>query len=221
MVAQVEHVSARDEILARVRAAVSGISPSGTVPAAPRIDPPADLVAHFVARVRDYGAAVERCREPELVNRVMAAVADQAVVVPAELSITVPGAVVDAGLSPAELEGFHAVVTDSRVAIAETGTIILDHVAGQGRRALTLLPDRHVCIVRADQIVSDVPDALPLLQPARPHTWMSGPSATSDIELQRVEGVHGPRSVHVLVVDPWQPRSSRLGVEVDASAGRG
>jgi L-lactate dehydrogenase complex protein LldG len=86
------------------------------------------------------------------------------------------------------------------VAVADAGTVILDAGSGQGRRVLTLLPDYHLCIVRGDQIVATWPKAWPALDPTRPQTWISGPSATSEIELDRVEGVHGPRSLHILAV---------------------
>jgi L-lactate dehydrogenase complex protein LldG len=198
-------MNARDEILARVRSALADVDRSAPteVPPAPRRtpDPAADLVGLFAERVADYRAVVERCSAEDLPATVAAALpAGASVVVPAGLGVEVSGAVVDDGLPAADLDRIDAVVTEARVGVAETGTIVLDHGPGQGRRAISLVPDRHVCIVRADQVVADVPDAVGMLDPSRPLTWISGPSATSDIELDRVEGVHGPRTLHVIVV---------------------
>jgi L-lactate utilization protein LutC len=194
-------VTARDEILARVRSALAGVDPpaaSAPPPSLPRGD--LDLVALFAERVADYRAVVERCPADEVEARVRSALpAGARIVVPAGLALDLPGAVVDDGLSPADLDALDGVVTRATVGIAETGTMVLDHGPGQGRRALTLVPDLHVCLVDAAQVVADVPDAVAVLDPARPQTWVSGPSATSDIELDRVEGVHGPRRLHVIV----------------------
>ena len=200
-------MSARDDILGRVRSALAGVERDGAVPPAPRGAPvPAGdpaLVDLFAERVADYRAVVERCAEADLVATVTAALPDGArVVVPPGLGFDLPNSVVDDGLPAVELDRLDAVVTGARIGIAETGTIVLDHGPGQGRRAITLVPDRHVCVVRADQVVADVPDAITLLDPLSPLTWISGPSATSDIELDRVEGVHGPRQLTVVLVDP-------------------
>jgi L-lactate utilization protein LutC len=195
-------MSARDEILGRVRAALADVSPAVSVPAAPRVPDRGDLVALFVERVEDYRATVTRCGADDLAAVVAGVLDGGRAVVPAGLGLDVPGAVVDKDFTAAELDDFDAVVTRARVGIAETGTIVLDHQLDQGRRAISLVPDLHVCVVDAGQVVADVPDAIALLDPARPLTWISGPSATSDIELDRVEGVHGPRTLHVVLVGP-------------------
>ena len=193
-------MSARDEILRRVRSALDGVSPAVEIPAAPRAPDRGDLVALFVERVEDYRAVVTRCTSADLASAVAEALGPRASVVPPGLGLDVAGSVVDADFSAAELDAIDAVVTRAAVGIAETGTIVLDHAPDQGRRAISLVPDLHVCIVEASQVVADVPDAIALLDPARPLTWISGPSATSDIELDRVEGVHGPRTLHVVLV---------------------
>jgi L-lactate dehydrogenase complex protein LldG len=193
-------MNARDQILADVRRALAGADTSEvTVPRGYRDTGAADLDL-FAERVADYRAEVVRCSLEEVPDRIAAALPTGArTVVPDGLPWPVPGAVADDDLSALDLDGLDAVVTGATVAVASTGTIVLSHGPGEGRRALTLVPDLHVCVVRADQVVADVPDAVAVLDPVRPTTWISGPSATSDIELNRVEGVHGPRTLVVLI----------------------
>jgi L-lactate dehydrogenase complex protein LldG len=195
-------MSARDEILGAVAAAYGpGPRPRIEVARDYRRDRSVADVDLFVERVKDYRATVTRCAATDLATTVAAVLGGAArVVLPDGLDLDVPGGIRDTGLTSTELDGIDATVTTATIAIASTGTIVLTHGPGQGRRALTLVPDRHVCIVRADQIVSDVPDAIARLDPDRPQTWISGPSATSDIELSRVEGVHGPRILRVVLV---------------------
>lgn len=207
-------MSARDAILARVRAALGDV-PASEVPADVRVDRAAPArrpgdVDLFVERVADYRAVVERCAGDDLPARVAAALAGVGhLLVPPDLPRDLlaglgpdgPEVVADHDLAVAEIDRTDAVLTVAAVGIAETGTVVLDHGPGQGRRALSLVPDHHVCVVRADQVVADVPAAVAGLDPRRPQTWISGPSATSDIELSRVEGVHGPRRLHVIVAD--------------------
>jgi L-lactate dehydrogenase complex protein LldG len=205
----------RDQMLARIRAAVG---PSlGDVDAEYAALPRAYLRAHhagdvvdlFAERVADYRAVVQRVLVAEVADAVGRALGGLSgpVVVPSGFPAQwLPAGLDVAGdappLSAAELDTTAGVVTGCTVAIAETGTIILDHGSGQGRRALSLVPDFHLVVVRAEQVAADLADALARLDPGRPHTLISGPSATSDIELIRVEGVHGPRQLHVLVASP-------------------
>jgi L-lactate dehydrogenase complex protein LldG len=205
-------MNAREEILRRVKAAqVAPTDHPIRRDYAHTRDLP-DPVGLFVERVEEYQATVIRT-DPE---GVAAAVAKSlagahTVVVPAGLNPSwLPDGIDmvsdEPALSSAALDQVEAVLTSAVVGIAVTGTIVLDHTEGQGRRALTLVPDLHVCVVTADQIVGDVPEAVQRLTPCvkrgRPLTWISGPSATVDIELIRVHGVHGPRTLRVVLVEP-------------------
>ncbi|WP_307865267.1 LutC/YkgG family protein [Streptomyces montanisoli] len=203
----------RDRILARVRAAVDG-APEAPGPARTYRDthtPEDGRVDLLAENLADYRALVHRSDEaglPALVARLLAEHGSGSVAVPPGLpepwlAGTDVTRVPDApGTTAAELDAVDSVVTGCAVAIAETGTIVLDAGPDQGRRRITLVPDHHICVVRApEQVVGGVPQAMPRLDPTRPLTWISGPSATSDIELDRVEGVHGPRTLEVILVE--------------------
>jgi L-lactate dehydrogenase complex protein LldG len=205
--------AAREEILARIQGilAASPAAPVEVPRAYARSRAPADLLGHFVERVRDYRAVVDRVTEVDLPAAVAAACTRYGVrtlLTPADApgewtnELASVDVVSDRGqLGTEELDRVDAVLTGAAVGIAETGTVVLDSGPQQGRRALSLVPDVHICVVRADQVVDDVPAAVTRLRPERPLTWISGPSATSDIELDRVEGVHGPRTLHVLLAE--------------------
>lgn len=207
---------AREVVLQRIRAAnrAAGSTPAER-PEAPPVVRPGD-VDLFCENVGDYRATVVRTTRDALADAVAAAVTDLnlgSLVVPEGLDPSWLDGLPDrvrrqtagaaSGIGAGELDRIDGVVTSATVGIARTGTIILDHGPGQGARALTLVPDTHVCVVAADQVVADVPDALARLtelgSATRPLTWISGPSATSDIELSRVEGVHGPRRLLVVL----------------------
>ncbi|GAA2783774.1 LUD domain-containing protein [Kitasatospora paracochleata] len=208
-------MSTRDTILGRARAALGDVPPAERPEEAPiprgyrRSHADVPLVELFAERVADYRATVTVAPEHQAARTVGRLLADRGLT-----RAVVPDGFPDAWLpggtftrlgdapprTPAELDGIGAVLSTCAVAIAVTGTIVLDAGPGQGRRALTLLPDYHLCVVRAEQIAGDVPEAIALLDPTRPLTFVSGPSATSDIELDRVEGVHGPRTLDVIIL---------------------
>ena len=204
-------MKAREEILGRIRSAHVA-TPDHQIRReyAHTRDLP-DRVGLFVERVQNYRATVIRTDPDNVVAAVAKSLggAGKVVVPPGFNPAWLPSDLQVAGDQPAlsadELDAIDAVLTSAAVAIAVTGTIVLDHTQGQGRRALTLVPDLHVCVVTADQIVGDVPEAVTALSSAvhsrRPLTWISGPSATVDIELQRVEGVHGPRTLRIVLVE--------------------
>jgi L-lactate dehydrogenase complex protein LldG len=192
---------ARTEILARIRTAVPSPSTVDIPRDYRRADPDRRGDLELLAdRLLDYKATVVWSTAGSLAADLAAAV-EEPLIVPPGLPFELPGATVDDGtLDAPALDGFAGVVTLCAAAVAETGTIALDGSPGQGRRAISLVPDRHYCIVYADQVVPAVPDLIARLTPTRPLTLISGPSATSDIELNRVEGVHGPRTLVVFIV---------------------
>jgi L-lactate dehydrogenase complex protein LldG len=207
---------AKDEILARIRTATGdGSAPPPIARDYRTADRPAGLDGEallelLVDRLVDYRALVRRCTTTMVAATVVAALTERGArrvavpdgILPQGLDRLEPGIELvgdDPPLTPAQLDGLDGVLTGCAVAIAETGTIVLDAGPGQGRRVLSLVPDYHLVVVTAAQVVEGVPQAVARLDASRPQTWISGPSATSDIELDRVEGVHGPRTLEVIV----------------------
>lgn len=209
-------MSAKEEILSRITSALRDAPTPEPVPREYRTVsdmPEAELIELLVDRLEDYKAHVDVVEAADLSATIAERLKDaSSFVVPhgidetwladaapagdARRRIDAPGAV----LSVAELDGTDAVLTSSAVSIAESGTIVLDGSGDQGRRAISLVPDHHVCVVPVSSIVRLLPEAMQRMDITRPLTWISGPSATSDIELERVEGVHGPRQLDVVIV---------------------
>lgn len=203
---------ARGAVLGRIREALADQPPAVAIPRdyERALPPGANVTELFMDRVSDYRATVTRTSAAGLPATIAAVLRARGAI-----RIAVPAGLPDAWLSAADVErvrdvpplsyaaldSLDGVITGCAVAVAETGTIVLDGGPDQGRRVLSLLPDLHVCVVMASQVVGSVPEALAHLAPTRPQTWISGPSATSDIELQRVEGVHGPRLLDVVFVE--------------------
>jgi L-lactate dehydrogenase complex protein LldG len=211
--------SSREEILRRVRAATGGDSMEEAArmgwSAIPRLYKregmrgSEQVLELFEDRLRDYDATVVRCARGDIARSVAGMLLERGkrrLVVPAGLVPEwLPAGcefVVDNGFAATELDRFDGVLTGSTVAIAETGTVVLQNVAGQGRRAVTLVPDYHLCLVRGEDVVEAVPEAMDLLRASSglATTFISGPSATADIEMTRIKGVHGPRYLDVILI---------------------
>jgi L-lactate dehydrogenase complex protein LldG len=198
-------MSAREEILARVRRALADAPAAPPVPRHYRTRTD-DGLDRFIERLHGYDARTQRVAADALDDAVRATLRERGV-----RRVVAPDGLPEEWLAGAEplrdfppldphaLDESDGVLTTCAVAVAQTGTIVLDGSAGMGRRALTLVPDYHLCVVRAGQLVSCLPEALAVLEPTRPLTFVSGPSATVDIEMVRVAGVHGPRRLEVIV----------------------
>jgi L-lactate dehydrogenase complex protein LldG len=207
-------MSGRDEILGRIRATQPAVAALTAAPAYNRRweAPRDEIIARFVERLGDYHVTVLRARTENdirgIAERQFSARGIVHLVVPTDLPSSwrpaAPAPVADTMLTFDILDAVQGAMTGSFLGIAETGTVVLDAGLGQGRRALTLLPDYHLCVVRESAVVGSVPEAIAALQPRVAHgapiTFFSGPSATADIELDRVEGVHGPRTLDVILV---------------------
>jgi L-lactate dehydrogenase complex protein LldG len=199
-------VSAREEILARVRRALAaGPRDAVHIPRDYRTEAPSAIPV-FVDRLGHYDAVARVVGEADLEGAVRTALQERGALrvvapdgIPAGWLADVEAVTDSPPLTPEQLDATDGVVTSCAVAIADTGTIVLDGSEGMGRRALTLVPDYHLCVIRAAQLVGSVPEAIARLDPARPLTFISGPSATVDIEMVRVRGVHGPRTLEVIV----------------------
>ena len=212
-------MTARAAMLGRIRVAMGDGVAVPEIPRDYRVGAdlePAAVVRMFAERVGEYRATVHQASTdslPAVVATILAGSGATRVVVPPGLPAGWLAAVApvttvltdDGAITADELDGVDVVITGSAVAIAETGTIVLDAAPDQGRRVITLVPDHHICVVTAGSIVVTVPEGLARISPTRPLTMISGPSATSDIELDRVEGVHGPRNLDVIIVSAAVP----------------
>jgi L-lactate dehydrogenase complex protein LldG len=197
-------MSARDEILSRIRGALADRPTAPPIPRDYRLAGtlPVDVDV-FAERVADYGATVFRVAAGDVASAIAALVGERRIVVPDGFPTEWQPPNLHAAREPLttiDLDQADGTISTCALAIADTGTVVLDTGPGQGRRALSLVPDYLLVVVRTDQVRAGVPDAIAELDPTRPLTWISGPSATSDIELNRVEGVHGPRTLEIVLV---------------------
>lgn len=217
-------MSTRQQILESIRTALKDSPVAPEIPRDYRRSDPqttAERIQTFADRIEDYKASaivVSSSDVPATIEKLLTGSSSYAV--PADFdplwlsSETRPDRRrVDGGsegrISADVLDSIDAVVTASSVAVAESGTIILDGGPSQGRRIISLIPDHHICVVRVQDIVAILPEALARIDGTRPITMISGPSATSDIDLERVEGVHGPRRLDVIIALDSTPDRQR------------